>query len=760
MPRKIGPTIGIDGEKEYRASIQQIIQQAKTLDAEMKQVASAFGKDADEKKKNAAVGKQLESSIANQKNLVSQLAAMVERSAAATGENSRETLQWKEALANAQAELNNMESALDGANEKTSTFGDTLMAVLSADAIKAGVQAIVDGFVEIGKAAVEMGKEVVSAYADFEQLEGGVKKLFGDDAAQIVAQNAENAFKTAGLSANEYMETVTSFSAALIKSLGNDTEAAAKLADVAIRDMSDNANTFGTDMETIQNAYANFAKGQFNMLDSLSLGYAGSKAGMEQLLADAEALSGVHYDIDSYADIVEAIHVIQTDMKIAGATANEASGTISGSLDSLSGAFKNFVTGIGREGADIDQLVGNIVEAFENVVANVVPVVERLISALPKIVDSALPAVKRLLPQLVQLASDLFNEVVNTVLSLLPELIPVALEAVQTIGAGLLENLPLLISAAIQLMVGLASGLASGIPMLIEQIPVIVQTLVGGLLENLPLLIDAAIQLALGLATGMMQALPQIIEMIPTIIAQLVTALIEALPQLIEGGIQLIVALNTGLIEALPQLIEMAPQIIAAIGDALIASAPQLLEAGKSLLSTLAAGLTELGSTFLSVGTTIINNIKSSFTSGIAAAKSWGADLIINFNNGIMEYAGQVWENIKNVASGIWELLHFSEPEKGPLADFNSWAPDMMKQYASGIKSNVYRVQDAAEAAATGVENGLSAAGEGATSNAYNYGGISLVVNQQPGQSTEALVDEIMFRIQTAVDNRKAVFAS
>lgn len=672
MPRKIGPTIGIDGEKEYRAAIQQIIQQAKTLDAEMKAVASSFDDDADAKKKSAAVGKELEKSIANQKKYIEELAKMVERSAQATGEDSKETLQWKEALANAQDELNRMESALDDTTQKTSIFGETLKASLVADAIKAGVRATVDGIVQIGKAAASFGKEVVMSFAEFEQLEGGVQKLFGADDARQVIKNAENAFKTAGLSANEYMETVTGFSAALINSLGGDTERAAKLADVAIRDMSDNANTFGTDMQSLQNAYAGFAKGQFNMLDNLKLGYAGSKEGMEQLLADAEAISGVKFNIDSYADIVQAINVVQEKMGIAGTTAREAAGTISGSLDSLKSSFQNFVTGLGQDGADIDMLFNNMVESFQNVVANVQPVVERLIDYLPGVVANLMPVISSMLPELVAVAGELFSQFTTTIIQLLPELVPVAVQAIMTIGGALVENAPLLAQAAWELIKALVSGIA----------------------------------------------------------------------------------------DLLGRLDEVGAQLSARLEASVAAGWGAMKAAGAQLIANLVAGIVGFASNLASTGREIVTTIYSAFSSGIASARSWGAELISNFGAGIAEYAKQVWEEVKEFAKGIWELLHFSEPEKGPLKDFNSWAPDMMKQYAAGIRSNAFRVQEAAEAAATGVEVGLSAVGEGAQQNAYNYGGISLVVNQQPGQSTEALVDEIMFRIQDAVDSRRAVFAS
>ena len=269
MARDIGPKIGIDGEAQYRKEIQGIIQQAKTLDAEMRAVASSFDKEGESQKKNLKTTEEYTRAIDAHRKKIAALEEAVKKSAEATGENSVETNKWKEILANAKTELNGLEGGLEDTAKKTSIFGEALKAALSKEVIMGGIKAIKDGMVAIGKAAYSFGKEVITAYADFEQLEGGVEKLYGKDAMKVV-QNAQVAFKTAGMSANEYMETVTNFSASLVSSLGGDTAQAAELADRAIRDMSDNANTFGTDMQSIQNAYQGFAKGQYNMLDNLN----------------------------------------------------------------------------------------------------------------------------------------------------------------------------------------------------------------------------------------------------------------------------------------------------------------------------------------------------------------------------------------------------------------------------------------------------------------------------------------------------------
>lgn len=235
------------------------------------------------------------------------------------------------------------------------------------------------GVAEITKAIADIGKQALDAYADYEQLSGGVDKLFGEDAAESVKANAQAAFESAGLSANEYMETVTTFSASLIKSLDGDTSKAAEQADKAIRDMSDNVNTFGGDMDSLQATYKNFARGQFQMLDNLSLGYNGSKEGMEQLLADAEAISGVHYDINNYSDIIDAIHEIQEAQHIAGTTANEAAGTVSGATASMKAAWANWLTELGKSDADMAAVSQQLGETAMNVAKNVLTVLGNII---------------------------------------------------------------------------------------------------------------------------------------------------------------------------------------------------------------------------------------------------------------------------------------------------------------------------------------------------------------------------------------------
>lgn len=291
----------------------------------------------------------------------------------------------------------------------------------------------------------------VNNYAEYEQLVGGVETLF-KQSADVVQRYAANAYKTAGLSANEYMETVTSFSASLLQSLGGDTVAAAEYANMAITDMSDNANKMGTSMEMIQNAYNGFAKQNFTMLDNLKLGYGGTKEEMQRLLEDAEKLSGIEYDISSYADIVDAIHIVQNEIGITGTTAKEASSTISGSVDSMKSAWTNLVTGIADENSNLDTLISNFVDSVEVAGDNIIPRVEQILVGISNSVIKLAPMIEEKLPGLIE--------------AILPGLISAAGVLVTSLAKAIPAMLPPLVDAAMQVIDGIESGLSEKIPAL------------------------------------------------------------------------------------------------------------------------------------------------------------------------------------------------------------------------------------------------------------------------------------------------------
>lgn len=445
----------------------------------------------------------------------------------------------------------------------------------------------------LAAAAIKLGKEVISAYADYEQLVGGVETLFKDSSGKVM-EYANDAYKTAGLSANEYMETVTGFSASLISSLGGDTEKAAKYADMAITDMSDNANKMGSDMASIQNAYSGFAKQNYTMLDNLKLGYGGTKEEMQRLLEDAEKLSGVKYDISSYSDIVDAIHVVQTEMGITGTTAKEAEATISGSIGMLKSSFQNLITGLGDADADIDKLCDNVVNSFNSVVKNITPVVRNLAKTVPNALEGILDAIAPLLPELLEMGVGLFEALLSGFTSVLPELMNTAASLVTTLVQGIIEALPLVVEAAAQFITTLVQGIAEALPTLIPAAVETVTTIVSTLIENIPLLIDAALQLMQGLAEGVLEAIPVLLEALPELIESLVTTLLDAIPQIIETGVKLLTALITNLPQIIAEIVRAMPQIITGIVSALGEGVSQVAEVGKNLVRGLWQGIQSL----------------------------------------------------------------------------------------------------------------------------------------------------------------------
>ena len=514
-----------------------------------------------------------------------------------------------------------------------------------------------------------------------------------------VMEYANDAYKTAGLSANEYMETVTGFSASLISSLGGDTEKAAEYANMAITDMSDNANKMGSDMASIQNAYSGFAKQNYTMLDNLKLGYGGTKEEMQRLLEDAEKLSGVKYDISSYSDIIDAIHVVQTEMGITGTTAKEAEATISGSIGMLKSSFQNLITGLGDADADIDKLCDNVVNSFNSVVKNITPVVRNLAKTVPNALEGILDAIAPLLPELLEMGVGLFEALLSGFTSVLPELMNTAASLVTTLVQGIIEALPLVVEAAAQFITTLVQGIAEALPTLIPAAVETVTTIVSTLIENIPLLIDAALQLMQGLAEGVLEAIPVLLEALPELIESLVTTLLDAIPQIIETGVELLTALVenlpeiiTTICEVLPQIIESTistlldhlpeiveagvklltalitnlpqiiltivqalPQIITAVINALVNNIPKIIETGVKLLTALITNLPQIIAEIVRAMPQIITGIVSALGEGVSQVAEVGANLVRGLWQGIQSLAGWLWDKVSGWISSIWD---------------------------------------------------------------------------------------------------------
>ena len=311
------------------------------------------------------------------------------------------------------------------------------------------------------KELVKLGKAAVDAYAQYEQLEGGVKKIFGDEAAKTVMKNADRAYKTAGISANKYMEQVTSFSASLIESLDGDTVKAADVADMAIQDMADNANTFGTDIGSIQNAYQGFAKGNYTMLDNLKLGFAGSKEGMQSLLDKAEEITGKKYDISNLSDIYEAIHEVQTELNITGTTSKEAEKTIEGSTQMMKASWENMLTALGK-GEGVEKAMNQFLQSIGTVAKNVAPVALRIVKSLASALVRAVPKVIGTIGNFMSKLADSINKSGGSKFG------ATAGKLIATLVKGLITNIPKLVIGAGKLIVALAKALIEAAPELVK----------------------------------------------------------------------------------------------------------------------------------------------------------------------------------------------------------------------------------------------------------------------------------------------------
>lgn len=605
-------------------------------------------------------------------------------------------------------------------------------------AVKASAAAV--GAASAGVAA--LGTACINAYADYEQLVGGVETLF-KDSADTIQTFADNAYKTAGLSANEYMETVTSFSASLLQSLDGDTEKAAAAADLAITDMADNANKMGTAMESIQNAYQGFAKQNYTMLDNLKLGYGGTKEEMQRLLADAEKLSGVKYDLSSYADIVEAIHVIQTEMGITGTTAKEASTTIQGSVASMKAAWANLMVGMADDTQNFDMLLSNFIESIGTVADNLLPrigiVIEgmgKLVAGLAPEIASALPTLtNELLPNLVELGVQSISALVQGIQENGDSLAAGALSIVGTLAEGIAELLPMVADTAASLAVSLADGLTESLPNIIPVAIETISTLVENLTENANTVIEAGIQIILALGEGLIAALPQLIETVPQIVINIANVINDNAPKLVDTALYLITRLAVGLVQAIPTLVVNIPKIIEAIVAAFMAF--QWLNLGKQLIDGVANGVKKAGESMATAAKNAFSKFKAKITGSEVATelKNIGKYIIDGIVGGIKSslskianVAGKIKDTLLSKLKGLFRIASPSKLMKEEVGAY------IGEGIAVGIEESGQMAVDAAEDVADKIADTLTQKRDSLQSKLADYGELFERVKTEDGK--------------------------
>lgn len=560
---------------------------------------------------------------------------------------------------NASSFAKGIKTATSSVENMTESMKD---ATSSASKMTSVMQGIGSGVAKVGKglaiagtaaatAVTALVSKSVGAFADYEQLTGGVETLFGAggrsveeyaqsvgksvsdiqgkydslmSAQNAVLENANKAYMTAGMSANEYMDTVTGFSASLISSLGGDTNKAADYANSALVDMSDNANKMGTDMESIKNAYQGFAKQNYTMLDNLKLGYGGTQEEMKRLLSDAEKLTGQRYDISSFADITQAIHAIQTQMDITGTTAKEASTTISGSWGSLKAAFQNVLVGLTTGGDMFDQSLDALINTAVTFGQNIIPAIKGALSGVGYLIEGLAPVIGETIPPLINdLAPTLANSAVSLISSLVNGLTQNATQFSECLSnmiivavADISTVVPQLLDAASKIVSNLMQGLTNSMPQIVNGAVTLIEGLVNGLVNNIPLLIMGAVQLVASLANGLIANLPRIIDAGVNLITGIVSASYSMMPKIIQNGMQLVVNLAVGLVRAIPQLIAALPRITGAIVKGF--KSVNWFDLGLQLIKSIWEGIKSIGS------------------------EMW---------NGVKEKTSELWGGVKNVVS-------------------------------------------------------------------------------------------------------------
>lgn len=515
-------------------------------------------------------------------------------------------------------------------------------------------------------ALANLGKSALDSVGQLEQNVGGVETLFGDAADAVIA-SADRAYQTAGMSANDYMSTVTSFSASLLQSLGGNTEEAAKVADMAIIDMADNANKMGTSMDMIQNAYQGFAKQNYTMLDNLKLGYGGTKTEMERLLADAEKLTGVKYDINNLNDVYQAIHAVQEEMGITGTTAKEAASTLEGSMASAKAAWDNFMNGSG----DADQLADAFATAADNIVKNLAEIIPRFAETLPALggaIIAQIPGlVAAIVPAVLSAGQSVLKQLQDAVLDF--DFAGTADKVVQMI-TGFIEGdgLGSLLDTLVTIFTGIVNGISSMLPSLLPALIELISYVVTSLLDQLPAILDCALELILGLAQGILAALPVLIEALPEVISSIVEFLISAVPQIIDAGIELLMALVDALPVIIDALVDALPQIIRATVTALIAAAPQIAKAGIKLLGALieaipvivvelAEAVPDIVAAIIDVLAELPGLVGEVFAEIVTDLVEWGQQMLSNASMAMSNMLSQVNSIIQELPGKIWTHL-------------------------------------------------------------------------------------------------------
>lgn len=804
-------SIGID-TKAYTNGVKNAISIGQKLKESVEKQAQSVTK---EQVALDALGNKLEvakSATSEARGAVSKLTDAFNKAVKETGAESDEARELAASLDKAEKELadcerqekelseqmdelkGNTKKAGEQAEESASKFGkfnDGLKAVASTAgkvvSAVAKISAVAVGAAATGLAALT--KQALDASASYEQLKGGVETLFGAGGMSIeeyaksvgksvekveahynklmaaqdkVIQNSYDAYKTAGMSSNEYMETVTSFSASLLQSVAGDTTIAADIADMAIRDMSDNANKMGTSMESIQNAYQGFAKQNYTMLDNLKLGYGGTKEEMERLLSDAEKLSGQKYNISSLKDVYEAIHLVQQEMGITGTTAKEASGTIEGSVGSMKAAWENLLTAFGSTDMPIDTFAQNLVASISGAAGNVVPRIGEIIKSIgmtfPGLVSDLFTNLKDTIMEndlgttvldgidsLVTNGASVLQEILSGILegSTLTDLISRASGTVGTIVEsilGILGSVDIgtvtnILNDLVNKIIGGISELISsdGVDDLLGAVIKAVLSIAENLASNVQPLATAVLKLLTSIMTVVLNNLDDIIDTASAIIQALLDAIVSD-GGILDGVITLVSAIADGIVENSDAIMLAIENIITAIWEKITEpeTLSKIIEAGVTIVTKMLEGLMSAAGSVLGFVVSMLERaVELIFTRDY---KEIGISIIEAIRDGLFasepvkefiekwisdfeEFGGNLYDKVQELKQNIQDK--FNELVTNAV----NWGKDMIQNFIDGIASKWSALTDKVNSAAQLVKDfiGFSEPKEGPLSNFHTY---------------------------------------
>ena len=452
--------------------------------------------------------------------------------------------------------------AISAGKASGASLGANLVTALKGAIIAAGIGTII--------------KESLTAGGDLQQSFGGLDTIYGEAAEAAKAYAYEAA--QAGISANDYAEQAVGFGAALKQAFGGDTAKAVEAANTAIMDMTDNAAKMGTPLESIQSAYAGFAKQNYTMLDNLKLGYGGTKTEMERLLADAQALTGVEYNIDNLGDVYEAIHVIQGELGLTGVAAQEASTTFSGSFGAMQAAATNFLASLST-GEGVSQAMTTLIGTVETfLVNNLLPMIGNILASVPDVVTAALPLIVDAVQRLIDYA---------------PQMLDTGMQMAMQVAQGIINTLPQFIEAGRQFILNMLNGLMQALPNLISNVGSMLNQLISLILSNLPQWMEQGANFILNMIQGITKNIPAIVQSIGQVIAQLIQTIVSHLPEILAKGVEIVAKLVAGLIQAIPQIVGAVPQLIRAITDGF--KSFDWGGIGKAIIEGIANGLKNAG---------------------------------------------------------------------------------------------------------------------------------------------------------------------